>query len=155
MMTRSRAPRGPDGEAAKPKDPRGTFRRIVEIFRPYRGQLALLAATIVITAGLGVVNPLLIKAVFDKALFGPNKICSGVPCPNLPLLYRLVALGLAIPVVTSLIGVGQTFLSNSLGLRLMRDPLLHAAITRPHEAGPAHARRRRTARPRSRPGRRT
>jgi ATP-binding cassette subfamily B protein len=121
MMTRSRAPVGPDGEAAKPKDARGTFRRIVEIFRPYRGQLALLAATIVITAGLGVVNPLLIKAVFDKALFGPNKICSGVPCPNLPLLYRLVALGLAIPVVTSLIGVGQTFLSNSLGLRLMRD----------------------------------
>src|SRR6266481_4420472 len=121
MMTRSRAPLGPDGEAAKPKDPRGTFRRIVEIFRPYRGQLVLLAVTIVITAGLGVVNPLLIKAVFDKALFGPDKICSGVPCPNLPLLYRLVALGLAIPVVTSLIGVGQTFLSNSLGLRLMRD----------------------------------
>jgi ATP-binding cassette subfamily B protein len=121
MMKRSRAPLGPDGEAAKPKDPRGTLRRIVEIFRPYHGQLALLAATIVITAGLGVVNPLLIKAVFDKALFGPNKICSGVACPNLPLLYRLVALGLAIPVVTSLIGVGQTFLSNSLGLRLMRD----------------------------------
>ncbi|MEA2503021.1 MAG: ATP-binding cassette, subfamily bacterial [Actinomycetota bacterium] len=121
MMGRSRAPVGPDGQATKPKDPRGTFRRIVEIFRPYRGQLTLLAATIMITAGLGVVNPLLIKAVFDKALFGPNKMCSGVPCPNLPLLYRLVALGLAIPVVTSLIGVGQTFLSNSLGLRLMRD----------------------------------
>jgi ATP-binding cassette subfamily B protein len=121
MMTRSRAPLGRDGEAAKPKDARGTLRRIVVIFRPYRSQLALLAATIVVTAGLGVVNPLLIKAVFDKALFGPNKICSGVPCPNLPLLYRLVALGLAIPVVTSLIGVGQTFLSNSLGLRLMRD----------------------------------
>jgi ATP-binding cassette subfamily B protein len=121
MMGRSRAPVGPDGQATKPKDPRGTFRRIVEIFRPYRGQLTLLAATIMITAGLGVVNPLLIKAVFDKALFGPNKICSGVPCPNLPLLYRLVALGLAIPVVTSLIGVGQTFLSNLLGLRLMRD----------------------------------
>ena len=113
MMGRSRAPVGPDGQATKPKDPRGTFRRIVEIFRPYRGQLTLLAATIMITAGLGVVNPLLIKAVFDKALFGPHR--------NLPLLYRLVALGVAIPVVTSLIGVGQTFLSNSLGLRLMRD----------------------------------
>ena len=121
MMGRSRAPVGPDGQAAKPKDPRGTLRRIVVIFRPYKAQLALLAVTIVVTSGLGVVNPLLIKQVFDKALFGPNKMCSGVPCPNLPLLYRLVALGLAIPVVTSLIGVGQTFLSNSLGLRLMRD----------------------------------
>jgi ATP-binding cassette subfamily B protein len=121
MMGRSRAPTGPDGQAAKPKDARGTLRRIVVIFRPYKAQLALLAVTIVVTSGLGVVNPLLIKQVFDKALFGPNKMCSGVPCPNLPLLYRLVALGLAIPVVTSLIGVGQTFLSNSLGLRLMRD----------------------------------
>ncbi|MEA2500270.1 MAG: ATP-binding cassette, subfamily bacterial [Actinomycetota bacterium] len=121
MMGRSRAPVGPDGQAAKPKDARGTLRRIVVIFRPYRAQLALLAVTIVVTSGLGVVNPLLIKQVFDKALFGPNKMCSGVPCPNLPLLYRLVALGLAIPVVTSIIGVGQTFLSNSLGLRLMRD----------------------------------
>jgi len=121
MMGRSRAPAGPDGQAVKPKDARGTLRRIVVIFRPYRAQLALLAVTIVVTSGLGVVNPLLIKQVFDKALFGPNKICSGVPCPNLPLLYRLVALGLAIPVVTSLIGVGQTFLSNLLGLRLMRD----------------------------------
>src|SRR3984893_8640170 len=121
MMGRSRAPRGPDGQATKPKAPRGTLRRIVVIFRPYKAQLALLAVTIVVTSGLGVVNPLLIKQVFDKALFGPNKMCSGVPCPNLPLLYRLVALGLAIPVVTSLIGVGQTFLSNSLGLRLMRD----------------------------------
>src|SRR6267378_5469321 len=121
MMGRSRAPAGPDGQAAKPKDARGTLRRIVVIFRPYKAQLALLAVTIVVTSGLGVVNPLLIKQVFDKALFGPNKMCSGVPCPNLPLLYRLVALGVAIPIVTSLIGVGQTFLSNSLGLRLMRD----------------------------------
>src|SRR5205807_2066667 len=104
VMPRSRSSLGADGEAAKPKDARGTLRRIVVIFRPYRSQLALLAATIVVTAGLGVVNPLLIKAVFDKALFGPNKICSGVPCPNLPLLYRLVALGPAISAVTSLVG---------------------------------------------------
>src|SRR5207244_4421171 len=34
MMTRSRAPLGPDGKPAKPKDARGTFRRIVEIFHP-------------------------------------------------------------------------------------------------------------------------
>jgi ATP-binding cassette, subfamily B, bacterial len=121
MMSRSRAPLGPDGKPARPKDARGTLRRIVVIFRPYRAQLALLGVTIVVTAGLGVVNPLLIKLVFDRALFGANKVCSGVRCPNLPLLYRLVALGMAIPVVTSLIGVGQTFLSNSLGLRLMRD----------------------------------
>ncbi len=123
MMTRSHsAPAlGPDGKPAKPRDPRGTFRRILVTFRPYKGQLSLLGLAILVTSGLGVVNPLLIREVFDRALFGPNKICSGKPCPNLPLLYSYVALGVAIPVVTSLIGVGQTFLSNAIGLRLMRD----------------------------------
>ncbi len=123
MMTRSHsAPAlGPDGKPAKPRDPRGTFRRVLVTFRPYKGQLSLLGLAILVTSGLGVVNPLLIREVFDRALFGPNKICSGKPCPNLPLLYSYVALGVAIPVVTSLIGVGQTFLSNAIGLRLMRD----------------------------------
>jgi len=67
------------------------------------------------------VNPLLIKQVFDKALFGLHDTCSGRPCPNRPLLYRYVALGIAIPMVTSLIGIGQTYLSNAVGLQLMRD----------------------------------
>ena len=135
MMTRAHAPLGPDGKPATPRDPRRTALRIVSIFKPYRAQLLVLAATIAVTAGLGVVNPLLIRAVFDNALFGlgvrvvhhhrvvvdPNKMCAGKPCPNLPLLYRYVVLGIAIPVVTSLIAVGQTYLSNNLGLRLMRD----------------------------------
>jgi ATP-binding cassette subfamily B protein len=118
---RPRAPDGPDGKPAKPRDPRGTLRRILVIFKPYKAQLLLLGVTILVTSGLGVINPLLIREVFDRALFGQNKICSGQPCPNLPVLYRYVALGVAIPVVTSLIGVGQTFLSNAVGLRLMRD----------------------------------
>src|SRR5215471_2292213 len=96
-------------------------RRLTVIFKPYRALLLLLGVTIFVTSGLGVVNPLLIKLVFDDALFGPNRICAGRPCPNMPLLYRYVALGVAIPVVTSLIGVGQTYLSNAVGLRLMRD----------------------------------
>jgi ATP-binding cassette subfamily B protein len=121
MAGRSRAPLGPDGKKAKPKDIRGTARRVVVIFRPYKKSLLLLGLTILLTAGLGVVNPLLIRSVFDNALFGKGHGCAGRPCPNLPLLYRYAALGIAIPIVTGLIGVGQTFLSNSVGLRLMRD----------------------------------
>ena len=74
MMTRSHsAPAlGPDGKPAKPRDPRGTFRRILVTFRPYKGQLSLLGLAILVTSGLGVVNPLLIREVFDRALFGKS-----------------------------------------------------------------------------------
>jgi len=115
------------GMGARPldEDPRpikpATVRRVVRTFSPYKKKVAVVGLAIVITAGLGVVNPLLIIAVFDKALFGANSNCAGQPCPNLPLLYRYVALMIAIPLVTSIIGVGQTYLANQVGLRVMQD----------------------------------
>ncbi len=99
-----------------------TVRRVVATFHPYRGKVALVGLAIVITSGLGVVNPLLIKAVFDNALFGnPPGACGGVPCPDLDLLYRYVGLMIAIPIVTGIIGIGQTYLANLVGLRVMQD----------------------------------
>jgi ATP-binding cassette subfamily B protein len=99
-----------------------TVRRVVATFRPYRGKVALVGLAIVITSGLGVVNPLLIKAVFDNALFGnPAGTCGVDPCPDLDLLYFYVGLMIAIPVVTGVIGIGQTYLANLVGLRVMQD----------------------------------
>jgi ATP-binding cassette subfamily B protein len=92
-------------------------RRIVRLFERYRLQVALAAGAILLTSSLGVVNPLLIRAIFDQALF-----CgAGRGCPNLPLLYQLVALMVLIPLVSSLIGLGQTFLTNQVGQRVMED----------------------------------
>jgi ATP-binding cassette, subfamily B, bacterial len=100
----------------------GTLRRVVGIFRPYRGKVLVVSAAIIATSVLGIANPLLIKEIFDKALFGnPPGQCSGGACPNLPLLYRLVGLMIVIPIVTSLIGIGQTYLANLVGLRVMQD----------------------------------
>ena len=99
-----------------------TVGRVIATFRPYRGKVALVGLAIVITSGLGVVNPLLIKAVFDNALFGnPPGTCGGGPCPDLDLLYRYVGLMIAIPIVTGIIGIGQTYLANLVGLRVMQD----------------------------------
>ncbi|MGH8886640.1 MAG: ABC transporter ATP-binding protein [Egibacteraceae bacterium] len=92
-----------------------TMRRVVESFRPYRGRLVAVAALVVSTAGLGVVNPLLIKPVFDLALFCPQD------CPNLQLLGWLVGAMIAIPVVTGALGIWQTYLANVLGQRVMQD----------------------------------
>jgi ATP-binding cassette subfamily B protein len=101
---------------------RETVRRVVRTFRPYRRKVAWVSLAIVITSGLGVVNPLLIKRIFDKALFGdPAGSCGGLACPRLGLLYFYVGLMVAIPVVTSIIGIGQTYLANVVGLRVMQD----------------------------------
>src|SRR5436190_7912027 len=103
-----------------------TVRRVVGTFKPYKGKVSIVALAIITTSILGVVNPLLIKEVFDKALFGnplapPSTQCSGGPCPDLPLLFRLVALMIAIPVISGTIGVAQTYLANLVGLRVMQD----------------------------------
>jgi ATP-binding cassette, subfamily B, bacterial len=101
---------------------RVTVRRVIGIFRPYRGQVAVVGAAIFVTSVLGIVNPLLIKAIFDKALFGnPPGMCDGVACPRLNLLYLFVGLMVAIPVISGIIGVGQTYLANVVGLRMMQD----------------------------------
>jgi ATP-binding cassette subfamily B protein len=98
-----------------------TIRRVVSTFRPYRGKVAIVGLAIVITSGLGVVNPLLIKAIFDNALFGNQGICGGVPCPNMDKLYFYASLMVAIPIVTGVIGIGQSYLANLVGLHVMQD----------------------------------
>ena len=97
----------PVDDDQRPVD-RATVRRVVQTFRPYRGTVSLVALAIALTSGLGVINPLLIAKVFDNALFGVGDSCGGEPCPNLPLLYFYVGLMIAVPIVTSLIGIAQT-----------------------------------------------
>lgn len=89
--------------------------RIVELFRPYWWQVVLVTLAILLTSGFGVVNPLLIRVVFDQALF------CGLGCPDLKLLGQLVALMLAVPLVSGIIGLGQTYLANRVGQRVMQD----------------------------------
>jgi ATP-binding cassette, subfamily B, bacterial len=93
---------------------RVTLRRVVGIFRPYRATVVGVGVLILITSGLGVINPLLIKVVFDQALFPPEG-------PNIPLLWVLVGLMFAIPIVSGLLGIWQTYLSNLVGQRVMQD----------------------------------
>jgi ATP-binding cassette subfamily B protein len=99
---------------------RRTVRRVVQAFRPYRGKVSLVGAAIVLTSTLGVVNPLLIAVIFDKALFPRTATGQTLP-PNLHLLYPLVGLMVAIPIVSGLIGVGQTYIANVVGQRVMQD----------------------------------
>ena len=101
---------------------RKTVRRVVATFRPYKRKVAIVALAIVVTSGLGVANPILIKWIFDRTLFGnPPGDCGGFACPRLGLLYFYVGLMIVIPIVTSIIGIGQTYMANLVGLRVMQD----------------------------------
>ena len=52
---------------------RDTARRVVPLFRPYRAQVAAVVGLIVVTSTIGIINPLLIQVVFNKALFVPGR----------------------------------------------------------------------------------
>jgi ATP-binding cassette, subfamily B, bacterial len=93
---------------------RDTARRVVPLFRPYRAQVAVVVGLIVVTSTIGIVNPLLIQAVFNKALF----VRGG---PRLGLLFTLVGIMAAVPIVNGAIGILQTYQTNRVGQLVMRD----------------------------------
>ncbi len=93
---------------------RETARRVVPLFRPYRAQVAAVVALIVVTSTIGVVNPLLIQAVFNKALFIPDG-------PNIQLLVTLVSIMAVIPIVNGAIGILQVYETTRVGQLVMRD----------------------------------
>ena len=92
----------------------GPTKRIVALFRPYRLQVAGVIVLIVVTSTIGIINPLLIQAVFNKALFVPGG-------PNLHLLYVLVGVMALVPIVNGAIGILQVYQTTRVGQQVMRD----------------------------------
>jgi ATP-binding cassette subfamily B protein len=93
---------------------RDTARRVVPLFRPYKAQVAAVVGLIVVTSTIGIINPLLIQTVFNKALFVPGG-------PNLHLLVILVAIMAVVPIVNGAIGILQTYETTRVGQQVMRD----------------------------------
>ena len=92
------------------------MRRILATFRPYRGRVVLVGVLILITVGIGLINPLLIKVVFEHVILGQGSVDE-----RLRLLVLVVAAMVAAPVVSGLLGLWQTYESNLVGQRVMRD----------------------------------
>jgi ATP-binding cassette subfamily B protein len=89
--------------------------RTVLLFRPYRFQVISVTVLILITASIGVINPLLIRTVFDSALF------PSTGSPNMNLLWVLAAVMSSIAILNGVMGVIQTYMTNSVGQSVMRD----------------------------------
>jgi ATP-binding cassette subfamily B protein len=106
----------------RPADPavrKANLRRIIRLFRPYRARLGLVGGLIVVSAGLGVVSPFLLRAVLDTAI--QVDPATGEATVRLGLLTALVAGMVAIPIITGVLGVWQTLLSNLVGQAVMHD----------------------------------
>jgi ATP-binding cassette subfamily B protein len=87
--------------------------RIGELFRPFRAKLTITIVLVLISAGLGVLPPLLTKEAFDLGLFP----ASGTP--DVPVLLRIVAAMVLLWVISAGLGVWQTYLTATVGNRVM------------------------------------
>ncbi len=92
----------------------GSGHRIARLFKPYRARLSGLLGLIVISASLGVIPAFLLRDLLNHVLANPDAI-------DTTRLDLLVAGMVAIPIVTGVIGVAQTWQSNLVGQRVMHD----------------------------------
>ena len=101
-----------DNFARVPADRRArTARRIAAFFRPYRGQVVVVLVAIIATSLIGLVNPYLLKLLIDDVIVGRR----------FELLNLYVGLMIVLPIVTGLLGVGQSYLNNLIGQNVMQD----------------------------------
>src|SRR5215213_10536100 len=108
---------GPFGGASAdftpiPKERRGrTLRRILAFFGPYKLQVVVVLVAILGTSLIGLVNPLLLGLLLDQVIIGGQY----------DRLNFYVSLMIVLPIVTGLIGVGQSYLNNVIGQNVMQD----------------------------------
>lgn len=98
--------------AEAPKIPH-LLRRIFDLFRPHRAALIVTMVLVLVGAGLSVLPPLLTAQAFDVGLFPPS---GG---PNLAVLTEIVVLMVVIWVASALLGVWQTYLTATVGNKVM------------------------------------
>ncbi|MEV6329900.1 ABC transporter ATP-binding protein [Streptomyces sp. NPDC051909] len=100
----------PARDPAQPKEP-AQLRRILRLFRPYRGRLAVVGLLVAASSLVSVASPFLLREILDTA----------IPQGRTGLL-SLLALGMILTAVTSgVFGVLQTLISTTVGQRVMHD----------------------------------
>jgi ATP-binding cassette subfamily B protein len=88
-----------------------TVRRVAAAFRPYLREVLIVFAAIIVVGVMGVINPLMLK----------YSISIGFGQQRFDLLTLFVAVMIVVPIITGLIGVGQSYLNTRIGQRVMRD----------------------------------
>ncbi|WP_267243329.1 ABC transporter ATP-binding protein [Streptomyces sp. PR69] len=106
--------REPDSWTPPPKEagqPPADVRRILRLFRPYRGRLAVVVLLVAAASLVSVASPFLLREILDTAI--PERRTG---------LLSLLALGMILTaVMNSVFGVLQTLISTTVGQRVMHD----------------------------------
>ncbi len=89
----------------------GTLGRVLGLYRPYRVPLFTVIGIVLVSAGLGIITPLLIARVIDDAL----------PTGDRRLLLTLVGAMIGITAFSGLLNMWQGWLNVRVGLLVMQD----------------------------------
>ena len=96
---------------------RANLRRVVRLFKPYRGKLSAVLALIMFSAALGVIPAFLLRGVINAIRLNESSRIS-----------YLAGGMIAIAVISGVLGVVQTLFSNQVGQRVIHD--LRTAVFR-------------------------
>ncbi len=98
-------------DRAQLEDSPVSLRRIGALFAPYRWQISVVTVLIVASSAISLATPFLVREVIDRA----------IPEQDVRLLVWCVLGMLAVTVVGSVFGVIQTWISTTVGQRIMHD----------------------------------
>jgi ATP-binding cassette subfamily B protein len=100
---------GQDASVVKKKVKPGTARRTLKFAAPYAPLLALFLLVVILSAAIGVANPLIYREIIN------NGILKG----NAPLIIRLAALVGGLGLLDAGFGLAQTYLASRVGARIV------------------------------------
>jgi ATP-binding cassette subfamily B protein len=99
------------GKPPKAKLKDVSLKRILWLFRDYWGQLAIIILLALLAAVIGLIPPLIMREIIDKA----------IPKGNARQLVEMVLLLTLLPVVSGVLGVWQNHLNTKVAQGVMRD----------------------------------
>src|SRR5258708_14167410 len=99
-------------------------RRVLSLFLPHKRKVAGATVLVLITALLGVVNPLMQVRIFDD-IFTPavagRQVHGVFGLSGLKLLILYVGIMVVVPTVSSLVGILQTYITTVIGQGVIQD----------------------------------
>ncbi len=100
-------------------------RRVLSLFLPHKRKVAGATVLVLITALLGVVNPLMQVRIFDDifapAAAGAKQVHGVFGLSGLKLLILYVGIMVVVPTVSSLVGILQTYITTVIGQGVIQD----------------------------------
>src|SRR5258708_27229431 len=95
-------------------------RRVLSLFRPHTAEVGAATVLVLSTALLGVVNPLMQRVIFDD-VFSLQHHVGPFGLRDFQLLLLYCGIMIAVPVVSSAIGILQTYITTVIGQGVIQE----------------------------------